>query len=144
MQSKRCAKCGEIKDASDFYIIKGKTGNRLVDSWCKACRINYNISYRKKHPTGVYHDPYDGRLRVYEGKHAGRKVYWTGNMLSILRRYYPNTSNVEVAEMIGVSSRLVSKKANELGLSKSETYRKEYCRRGAQLRAINDKRKKRI
>lgn len=140
---KQCTKCGEIKDVSEFYLVKGKSGNRNVDSWCKACRTKGSGQYRKVHPAGVYRDPYDGRLRVYEGKHAGRKLYWTGDMLSILKRYFPNTSNVEVAEMIGVSSKLVGRKAKELGLSKAASYKSDYSKRGAQIRMINNKRKKR-
>lgn len=141
---KQCTKCGEIKDVSEFYLVKGKSGNRNVDSWCKVCRIKGSAKHRKVHPTGVYRDPHDGRLRIYERKHGGRKLYWTGDMLSILKRYYPNTSNIEIAEMIGVCSKLVAIKAKELGMSKSESYRKECCRKGAQLRMINNKRKKKI
>lgn len=141
---KECTRCKEEKDVCDFYLIKSKSGNRIVDSWCKACRIRHSAINRKVHPTGVYRDPRDGRLRIYERKHAGRKLYWTGDMLSILKRYYPNTSNIEIAEMIGVCSKLVALKAKELGMSKSDSYRKECCRKGAQIRMINNKRKKRI
>jgi hypothetical protein len=45
--------------------------------------------------------------------------------------------------MIGVYSKLVAIKAKELGMSKSESYRNECCRKGAQIRMINNKRKKR-
>lgn len=141
---KECTRCKEKKDVSDFYLIKSKSGNRIVDSWCKACRIKNSAINRKVHPTGVYRDPRDGRLKIYEQKHAGRKLYWTGDMLSIMRRYFPNTSNIEVAEMIGVSSKLVAKKAKELGLTKTEAYRKEYCKRGAQMRMMYNKRKEKI
>lgn len=137
--SKQCTKCGEVKNTGDFYLVKNRHGNRVVDSWCKECRIKGSARHRKVHPAGIYQDPHDGRLRVYEGKRSGRKVYWNDNMLSVVKKYYPNTSNVEVAEMIGVSAKLVSAKAKELGLSKAKTYITEYCKRGALLRAINNR-----
>ena len=57
-----------------------------------------------------------GRLMEHTG-HSLR-IHWNENMLSVLKRYYPNTKNEEVAEMLGISSRTVVRKATELGLRK--------------------------
>lgn len=43
-------------------------------------------------------------------------------MLSIMRRYYHNTINRELAEMLGVSERSVTRKARELGLEKDKDF----------------------
>jgi hypothetical protein len=56
-------------------------------------------------------------------------------MLSLLERYYPTTKNEEVAEIIGVSSRTLIRKARELGLSKDPDWLKgiyNFNRRDAQ------------
>ena len=43
-------------------------------------------------------------------------------MLSIMRRYYHNTINRDLAEMLGVSERTVVRKARELGLNKDADF----------------------
>lgn len=45
-----------------------------------------------------------------------------GNMLSIMRRHYHNTLNRELAEMLGVSERSVTRKAREMGLEKDKGF----------------------
>jgi hypothetical protein len=42
-KSKKCSKCGEIKDKSEFY--KKKTNTDGFDSWCKACKLKDNKAY---------------------------------------------------------------------------------------------------
>lgn len=46
--TKKCSKCGEVKDVGEFYIQKTKK-NRL-DSYCKKC--NHNI-YRDNHKIDI-------------------------------------------------------------------------------------------
>jgi DNA-binding Lrp family transcriptional regulator len=43
-------------------------------------------------------------------------------MLSELKRYFPNSPNREVAELLGVSERTMIRKARELGLVKEKKY----------------------
>lgn len=43
-------------------------------------------------------------------------------MLSIMNRYYPSTPNAELVELLNVSERTITRKAKELGLSKSKEY----------------------
>jgi hypothetical protein len=50
------------------------------------------------------------------------RIYWSGNMLSELRRYYPTTKNAELADYFGVSQRTINRKAAELGLTKSKQF----------------------
>lgn len=55
-----------------------------------------------------------------QGKRA--VIYWTGNMLSLLKRHFPNTRNAELVELIGVSERSIARKAKQLGLEKSKSF----------------------
>ena len=61
-----------------------------------------------------------GRLIIRENGIA--RIFWNSNMIADLKRYYPNQSNKEVADILGVSERTMIRKARELGLSKSEEY----------------------
>ena len=54
--------------------------------------------------------------RLVEHKGYSTRIFWNGNMLSIMRRHYHNTLNRELAEMLGVSERSVTRKAREMGL----------------------------
>lgn len=47
-----------------------------------------------------------------------RKIYWDGNMISILKRHFPTTMTDELVEILGVSRRTIIRKARELGLQK--------------------------
>lgn len=138
-ETKRCSRCGKEKPLAEFYasrkLKRDRSGYYLChDSLCKECRKAHNGAVKQsKKKIGVFRDPTDGRLYVHNGKHGCRKLYWTGDMLSILRRYYPCTPDTEVAEMIGVSYRTVCRKAKDLGLTKSRQYQTEYRSRTGKL-----------
>lgn len=138
-ETKRCSRCGKEKPLEEFYasrkLKRDRSGYYLYhDSLCKECRKAHNGAVKQsKKKIGVFRDPTDGRLYVHNGKHGCRKLYWTGDMLSILRRYYPCTPDTEVAEMIGVSYRTVCRKAKDLGLTKSRQYLIEYRSRTGKL-----------
>lgn len=57
-------------------------------------------------------------------EHKGHsiRIFWNKDMLDMLREYYPNTKNEDVAGMCGVSVRTAIRKANELGLTKNKEY----------------------
>lgn len=138
-ETKRCSRCGKEKPLEEFYasrkLKRDRSGYYLChDSLCKECRKAHNNAVKQsKKKIGVFRDPTDGRLYVHNGKRGCRKFYWTGDMLSILRRYYPCTPDTEVAEMIGVSYRTVCRKAKDLGLTKSRQYLTEYRSRTGKL-----------
>lgn len=73
------------------------------------------MSYTRK-PEGVYYNADKGRLMEHKG--YGTRIYWSGDMLSLIRREFPTTLNEELAGMLGVSLRTMLRKARELGLSK--------------------------
>lgn len=119
---KFCPSCKRVLPKSSFYPAKKADGLHV---YCKECFCN-KYTRGKKRPSkarkGVFRSPSDGRLHVFNGKPCGHKLYWSENMLSVLRRYYATTSNKELSEMIGVCDRTVRDKATELGLTKSRTY----------------------
>ena len=61
-----------------------------------------------------------GRLMEIDGR--ARRIYWSGDMLSLLRREFPTTINEELAGMLGISARSVTRKAAELGLKKNQEW----------------------
>lgn len=141
-ETKRCSQCGKEKPLTEFYASRKRKWNHsgyylCHDSLCKECRKVHNDAVRQsKKKIGVFRSPADGRLYVHNGKQGCRKLYWKGDMLSILRRYYPCTPDTEVAEMIGISSRTVYLKTKELGLTKSKQYLTEYRSRTAKLNSV--------
>lgn len=86
---------------------------------CKEChREQKKKSYDKYHPQ-VYMNS-NGQLMKRSRGHPC--IFWNGNMISTLKRYYPNTSNDELVGLLGCSSRTIVRKARELGLCKSKEY----------------------
>ena len=69
---------------------------------------------------GLYRDADTGR--VWEHDRYANRIYWTGQMLSDLRRLFPVTKNEVVAEVCGVSLRTMIRKARELGLEKDAAW----------------------
>lgn len=114
-RKKVCPKCGQNLWLKDFH----RTKDGSPSSYCKICstiqRREWYQAKRKK-PDGVFLHPTYGRLMEHSGQTL--RIHWNENMLSILRRYFPNTRTEEVAEMLGVSPRTTVRKARELGLEK--------------------------
>lgn len=120
-RKKVCPKCGRKLWLRDFYRRK----NGYLSYSCKECeRASKNEEYRRnrKVPDGQKIDPKTGRIIEHKG--ARSSIYWTGNMLSLLKRHFSNTKNEEMAEMLGVSPRTVIRKARELRLEKNPVWLK--------------------
>lgn len=102
---------------SDFYIHKsGKCAGRPF-ARCVSCeRSVARERHSRRHPGGVTYDRETGRLWRQEGR--GRRIEWTGRMLSDLRRLFARTKNEELAGILGVGVRTMVRKARELGLEK--------------------------
>lgn len=141
---KQCTRCSLWKPLNDFYLLTGG----YHDSRCKKCTSELRKEYysqKKEAHTGPNHKTrvvmHNGRLMYISGRTW--KLYWTGNMLSIMRKYHSNTSDREIAEMLGISRQAVSKKAKEMRLSKCEEYKKEIANKISLTNRINyNKRKK--
>lgn len=114
-QTKKCSKCGEVKDRSEFYY----SPKRGYSSWCRKCKTTYERQHRRK-PDGLVFDSRFKRASDKNGKAIS--IHWDGNMLSIIRKYYPISNTSEVAEMLGVSVASVQRKVRKLGLKKDREY----------------------
>ena len=108
---RKCSTCGRMLEDSDFYAS---------DKYrCKEChRKQKKASYDKYHPQIYMGD--EGRLLKRSQGHPC--IFWNGNMISELKRYYPTTKNAELADYFGVSQRTINRKAKELGLVKDEAW----------------------
>ena len=118
-RKKVCPQCGRNLWLRDFWKLKNGTRYRI----CKECgRKEKNDEYarNRKKPDGVFYDAKQGRVMEHHGE--SKRIYWTGDMLSILRRYFADTKTEEVSGMLGVSHRTVIRKARELDLEKSPSF----------------------
>ena len=135
----RCCVCHEVKPYSEFHRNRSRKNGVHIE--CKAC---VRERERKKTPPKIFRGA-DGRLYI-ESRIGRASLYWTPDMLSVLRRYFPNTPNREIAEMLGVHYITVGVKAKELGLSKSAAYLsasgKKYGVLGAYAKRRNERLRK--
>lgn len=116
-QEKRtCSKCKQELSLCEFYK-NPNTG--AISSYCRECGKVMKRKSRKK-PDGIFMHASYGRVMEHKGQTL--RIYWSGNMISILQRHFPNTKTKEVAEMLGVSSRTVIRKARELGIEKDKDF----------------------
>lgn len=137
-RKKVCPRCKRKLWLRDFYFSR-TTGR--PHSYCKECSNEYRRStpsyVSRLKPDGIF---YTDNGQKVQKKGYSRKIYWDGNMLSILRRYFPNTRNEEVAEMLGVSPRTVVRKARELGIDKDPDFCKEMSRQASLLAYAENRR----
>lgn len=78
-------------------------------------KTHKDMGYKRK-PDGIFYDEEKGRLM--EHRHYSKRIYWSPDMLSLLRREFSTSFNEELAGMLGVSLRTMIRKARELGLTK--------------------------
>lgn len=110
----KCTICKQELPDSAFYPSE--------KSRCKEChKRKKRESYDKTHPKIFMNDK--GQWSIRQGRRAA--IYWTGNMLSDLKRNYPTTKNKELSEILGVSVRTLIRKARELGLEKDKEWSRE-------------------
>ena len=91
---------------------------------------------RRKYKDGIYHDT-QGRLIEREGKAV--RLYWSKPMLDYLKANFATTYNKELSEYLGLSQRVVNRKAKDLGLAKSKEWLMEVHRRNIQLATIKNR-----
>jgi hypothetical protein len=73
-------------------------------------------------------------LRKLHGRPSTRMPRWTAEELEILRREYPDRSNVELARRLGRSEKSIVSKAHNLGLKKSSERLQEMGRVNVSVR----------
>ncbi len=134
---KYCACCHKEKPLSEFY--PSKYHNAGYASYCKECSRE---DWKKRHkpvPKGVFFDDSTGKL--IDRRTPYPQPFWSENMLNILRRYYPISPTREVSELVGLSCKSVTKKAKQLGLSKSREYIQKMNAENGILGGIANKRR---
>lgn len=109
-----CCICGKDLPEESFYPSELK-GHRKPR--CKECH-----KARKRRLNKLNEGIVQRGNRLIIRKDGISRIYWSGNMLSELKRYYPTTKNAELADYFGVSQRTINRKAAELGLNKSKQF----------------------
>ena len=133
-RKKVCPKCGRKLWLKEFY----KRSDGYYSSYCRECERKYRIERydrNERRPQGVYLRN-DGRLSEVKNGHA--YIYWTENMLSIMQRFYPNTKNEEISEMLGLCVRSIQRKARKMGLNKTAEFLTE-AGKNAQIQRTESK-----
>ena len=121
LKKKVCSVCGERKYKREYYRLKSsKDGYMSMCRECHKARIRNVYARTRKVPDGIKFDRKTGRKVMHEGYSS--RIYWDGNMLSLLRRHFATTLNYELAELIGVSERTMLRKARELGMEKDQKW----------------------
>lgn len=110
----KCCICGQDLPEEAFYPSELR-GNRKAR--CKECHKS-----RKKKLSKLNEGIFQRGIHLIIRKDGVSRIYWSGNMLSELKRYYPTTKNAELADYFGVSQRTINRKAAELGLKKSKQF----------------------
>lgn len=109
-----CCICGQDLPEESFYPSEFR-GNRKAR--CKECHKE-----RKRRLNKLNEGVVQRGTRLVIRKDGISRIYWSGNMISELKRYYPTTKNAELADYFGVSQRTINRKAAELGLAKSKQF----------------------
>ena len=109
-----CCICGQDLPEESFYPSEFR-GNRKAR--CKECHKE-----RKRRLNKLNEGIVQRGTRLVIRKDGISRIYWSGNMISELKRYYPTTKNAELADYFGVSLRTINRKAAELGLTKSKQF----------------------
>lgn len=83
------------------------------------------MAYKRK-KDGIFPRQSDGRLMLHQ--RYATAIYWSPQMISDLKRYFPTSTNDECAGILGVSARTIVRKARELRLSKDPAWLKQIHR----------------
>ena len=138
--SKHCPDCNRILPIEEFFLFARGYTRR-----CKTCHLAKRKEWRyakNKQKHGITRNDKDQWVD-FHGRSPN--IYWTGNMISILKRHYATTKNKELAELLNVSESTLTRKARELNLQKDTHWRSQTSRDNifcAQTYIKNRKKKK--
>ena len=138
-KTKTCRVCGRVLPKSEFNKDKNYVDG--LNTRCRQCSMEAQRKWRANKPRPKVTMHADGRL-YNSGIHS--TLYWTPQMTSDLKRYYPSSSNREVSELLGINRDLIGAKAKELGLTKSPDYLIKLNKERGFLAKISRKRNKRL
>lgn len=135
-ETKICTRCKQEFPLSNFYCYNGK-----CCCYCKKC-ASYLRNHPIGHPIGKYIDKETGKVMYYKSNRGRPGIYWSPYMLWMMRKHYANTTNAELAELLGVTVNMVSQKAHKLGLYKSTKHRRNIGRENVINKTINQRKRK--
>ena len=118
-RKKVCPRCGRKLWLRDFHLLKD--GSR--QGWCRECMAAYKrdaYARTRKKTDGTFLSKKWNRLVVKKG--LSTRFHWNENDLLLLRRHFPNTPTMEIAQMFGVSTRTIERIASRMGLKKDKDY----------------------
>lgn len=92
---------------------------------------------KKKVADGIYYHSYYDRLMEHNG--YATRIYWSQDMIDILKRYYPIEKNEVVAGLCGVSIRTMIRKSRELGLRKNKDFLRQVWNENRKLAHLVNK-----
>lgn len=82
-------------------------------------REYYHKTHPRKEPKTFYHQ---GLQRIVTRDHYATRIFWSRQMLDLLRQNFPTMLNNDLAGILGVSCRTMIRKARELGLKKDSEW----------------------
>lgn len=127
-----CARLKQIYGTRDNEMIAVILG-REIDEICKSAgelALAKDKAYLKKQSSANGHHA-TARRETNGAAHADDKnnkngtpgmPRWTDDKIAVLREIYPNNSNVDVAKMLGKSSKSIMSKAHDLDIKKSAEF----------------------
>ena len=124
IQKKTCLVCGRKLWLREFYV----TASGYILPRCKECERERSRVYRECKKNGQR--PPHRRVSV-----------WDGDKIVCLRKWFATTTNNELADILGVSTASLSRKAKALGLSKDPDWLSK-LRADSRRMAVYVKRKK--
>ena len=116
-----CSVCGQYKPISQFYT-RGAKRNFKPASYCKQCVSKYHKKL-KGTLNGCKPRIEEVNGTRYYIKGCTRKIFINPNDESYLKKNYPNTTNQELADELGISKRKVERMANLNGWHKSNEFK---------------------
>lgn len=91
---------------------------------------------RRKYKDGIYTDS-QGRLIERQGRAVC--LYWSKPMTDYLKANFATTYNDELSDHLGVSKRMVNRKAKELGLKKAKEWLTSVYRKNIQFAILKNR-----
>ncbi len=82
-------------------------------------REYYHKHHPRKEPKNFFHPKLQ---RIVTRDHYATRIFWSRQMIDLLKTHFPTTLNEEMAGLLGVSVRTMLRKARELGLEKDRQW----------------------
>lgn len=112
--SKRCTKCGEVKDAICFRQMQGR-----LHSWCRECCNKERKKYKLSNGRPA-HNRYKRKANAKTRSHAHNHYRRWSEREDNFIRDNPHLTNRQISEAIGRTLTAVFHRRHSLGLAREE------------------------